>query len=221
MKVTLIGKTVSLIDNSIPEVAASICYDSHNPASALKGALSSGHESVMEHQSYSFLIEEVSRTLLAQLTRHRLASFSVQSQRYCGVENQDVIIPDTIADDETLAKEYADIVKRSRRYYDHLVNVCGIPAEDARYITPQGITTKLVMTANARELNHFLRLRMCNRAQWEIRELADAMRRILYKENPSLFANALPGCCTKQGCTEGRRSCGRKRTDLLEATDDR
>lgn len=214
MKVSLIGRTKGLLN--IPAQAAALCYDSTNAEKSLAGALSSGHESVIEHQVYSFQVEGVSRVLLAQLTRHRMASFSVQSQRYCGVDKQDVIIPPTISENEQLAKEYVEIVKMNRKFYQHMVDLEGIPEEDARYITPQGITTKLIMTANAREWKHILALRMCNRAQWEIRMLMDEIYKILVKEDPVIFADAGPGC-VRGACPEGRRCCGKSRKEELKS----
>lgn len=187
--------------------AAAICTGyTGDPVQALRGALKSGHESVAEHATFTFCIEGVSRVLLAQLTRHRLASYSVQSQRYCGADEDAVYMPDGSENQETW---YAvDEAKMAcARAYRVMISA-GVPAEDARYILPQGITTRLMMTANARELRHFFSLRCCNRAQWEIRELANEMLRQCKEVAPVLFADAGPGC-VRGKCPEGPKSCGR------------
>ena len=179
---------------------------------ALHGALGSGHESVVEHSSFTFIVEVVSRVLLAQLTRHRLASFSVQSQRYCGVKPE-WVVPHTIRD----AGYEAKYLRQCENAYEMMCCMIadGVPDEDARYIIPQGVTCNLVVTMNARELRHFFELRCCNRAQWEIRELADEMLRISYHMAPELFRDAGPGC-VRGRCPEGKRSCGDPRVSKIE-----
>ena len=203
MKVELIRHTVGA--DLLCGMAAALCTDfKGDPVKALKGAMASGHESVAEHASFTFYIEGVSRVLLAQLTRHRLASFSVQSQRYCGCYPADVILPDSFTD-----KRFTGSVNVVLNKIDDLYNAMvteGIPEEDARFIIPQGITCKLIMTANARELRHFFSLRCCNRAQWEIRELANEMLRQCKEVAPVLFADAGPGC-VRGACPEGTKSC--------------
>lgn len=152
----------------------------------------------------------VSRVLLAQLTRHRLASFSVQSQRYVNQANAFSTIPPTI---KANPAAYAAVGMRFHQnfdLYDDLVNM-GIPEEDARYVLHQGVCTALVMTMNIRELKHFLELRMCNRAQWEIRELADRIFKIAYPIAPDSLANAGPGC-VRGLCPEGKKCCGKPRS---------
>lgn len=187
--------------------AAAICYDSKNPESALHHAVESGHTSVLEHAVFTFQIEGISRACLAQLTRHRLASFDVQSQRYVKLDNPELVIPDAI-----LKSKYANEAISTMRYcmdlYRRLLDD-GVPAEDARYVTPQAVPTKLIMTMNARELLHFFSLRTCNRAQWEIRHLADRMLRICRNVAPEIFGNAGPGCVCGR-CPE-KRPCGTPR----------
>lgn len=214
MRVEIIGKTRGL--TKVAATAAAICYDATNAEKSLKAALSSGHESVAEHQSYTFSISRVSRVLLAQLTRHRMASYSVQSQRYCGIDIQmmDVIIPPSVRK-AGMADRFRYQAAQAFDFYQEMVEV-GVPEEDARYIIPQGIETSLIVTMNARELRHFFALRMCNRAQWEIRELADQMYSLCVKDAPELFDNAGPGCCTKAGCPEGKRSCGYSRLEEVK-----
>ena len=184
--------------------AAAICTDSVNTESALRGALLSGHQSIMEHASFTFRVEGASRVLLAQLTRHRLASFSVQSQRYCGVK-PDWVVPQTIVD--TGYKR--DYLQMCGLCYELMCGMIrdGVPAEDARYIIPQGVICKLIVTMNARELLHFFELRCCNRAQWEIRQMAIRMLEICRQCAPALFADAGPACL-RGPCPEGKRSCG-------------
>lgn len=205
MKVTLIRYTEAPAE--LCGFAAGVCYDSKNPASSLKHSVESGHTSVLEHASFSFLVEGISRACLAQLTRHRLASFDVQSQRYVKLDNPELIIPDTVKN-----SKYAQEVESTMRYVMNLYTrmiVDGIPAEDARYITPQAVPTKLVMTMNCRELLHFFSLRTCNRAQLEIRNLADEMLKICREKAPEIFGNAGPGCVTGR-CPE-KRPCGHAR----------
>lgn len=207
MKVELIRNT------SFPEdlcgQAAAVCTDSQNYESALMHAVESGHTSVLEHAVFTFQVEGISRAALAQLTRHRLASFDVQSQRYVKLDHPELVIPESIS---TLKSELKDLailrMEESMECYRKLL-AAGIPAEDARYVTPQAVPTKLIMTMNARELIHFFSLRTCNRAQWEIREMADRMLKICRKVSPRIFGNVGPGCITGR-CPE-KRPCGHAR----------
>lgn len=188
-------------------MAAAVCYDSQNYESALRHSAGAGHTSVLEHASFTFEIEGISRVTLAQLTRHRIASFSVQSQRYVKLVNPELIIPETIRKSK-YAEEAENTMKQVMNLYSQMV-ADGIPAEDARYITPQATTTKLFITMNARELLHFFSLRTCNRAQWEIRNLADEMLKLCRTVAPEIFCNAGPGCVNGK-CPE-RKPCGRPR----------
>ena len=174
----------------------------------LNKIIKSGHLSVLEHASFSFGIEGVSRALLAQLTRHRIASFSVQSQRYVRFDKKavDFVIPPTIAKDENLLEQYNEFLKTSQQYYNKFLQA-GIPAEDARYVLPNASATKIVITMNARELRHFFELRCCNRAQWEIRDMACRMLNLAKKVAPILFKDAGPNC-VRTNCTESK-PCGK------------
>lgn len=207
MKVSLISKP----DPWVCAKAAGLCYNASDPWRAVKAAMKCGHESVIEHCVFSFLVEDVSRVLLAQLTRHRLASYSVESQRYCGA-NMECVIPATITADPELIRDALDIQHRVESFYNKALEK-GVPAEDARYFTLQGGMTRLMVTMNARELRHFFSLRCCNRAQWEIREMADEMLSQARQAAPELFADAGPGCI-RGACPEGRKSCGRPRDEL-------
>ena len=206
MNVTLIRYTPE--PDALCGEAAAICTGyKGDPLKALRGALESGHESVAEHAGFTFRIEDVSRVLLAQLTRHRLASFSVQSQRYCGI-SYNMAMPESVRNASSHVYDaFLDAVESSYKAYDWLIEN-GIPAEDARMVAPEGEMTELVMTMNARELRHFFSLRCCNRAQWEIRELAWRMLKEVCVVAPELFKDAGPGCL-RGPCPEGKRSCGK------------
>ena len=187
-----------------------------------------GHDSVLEHASFTFGVEGVSRVLLAQLTRHRLASFSVQSQRYVSYEQGfGYIVPPKIAAlGQDAAEEYARQMDQMHQWYCQWQERLGAAGEsineDARFVLPGACETRLMMTMNVRELRHFFSLRMCSRAQWEIRALATEMHCLCMEVAPALFADAGPGCL-RGACPEGAKSCGRAaeirkaRRDMLEA----
>lgn len=172
-----------------------------------------GHESVLEHASFTFGVEGVSRVLLAQLTRHRLASFSVQSQRYVSYENGfGYIMPPKIAAlGEEAQAEYHRQMQQMHQWYCAWQEKLGTGEggnEDARFVLPGACETRLMMTMNVRELRHFFALRMCSRAQWEIRAMATEMHRLCMEVAPALFADAGPGCL-RGACPEGAKSCGK------------
>lgn len=168
-----------------------------------------GHESVLEHVSYTFLAEGVSRALLAQLTRHRIASFSVQSQRYVSyAKGFGYVVPPAVhALGEQAEAEYEDQMAQMQRWYEGWQQKLG-SNEDARFVLPNACETRLLVTMNARELRHFFALRMCERAQWEIRALAEKMFELCYGEAPELFEDAGPSCLNGP-CPEGDKSCGK------------
>ena len=209
MVVELVSFT--MIPVAVCDMAAAQCTGKkYTPAhKALKSAIESGHESVLEHASFTFWILGVSRVTLAQLTRHRLASYSVLSQRYVDMEGRNFVIPDSISSEPGLRLKFRQICEESKEFYKQAMDA-GVPKEDARYIIPQGIETDLVMTMNARELRHFFALRCCNRARWEIRKLADEMFSICRNEAPELFTDCGPGCVTGQ-CKEAH-PCGNPRS---------
>ncbi len=199
-------------------IAARLCYSNstieelneklndEQVKSLLARVISSGHHSVLEHASFSFGIEGVSRALLAQLTRHRIASFSVQSQRYVKFKGDlEVVTPPLVSKDAALKAKFDGAIASLKGIYDDLM-AAGIPAEDARYILPNAATTKIILTMNARELRHFFALRCCNRAQWEIKEMACRMLNLAKKQAPILFAGAGPDC-VNGSCTE-EKPCG-------------
>lgn len=200
MNVTLLRITDS--PEELIELAASICTDAPPSEAAMMTALNSGHLSITEHTQFTFLVEGVSRVLLAQLTRHRLASFSVQSQRYVDMKEMPVVVPPTIYRDKEIFDEYNEIMDRIRAFYHKAVQR-GVAKEDARYAAPGAVHTKLIMTMNTRELLHFLQLRDCNKAQWEIRNLASIILAICKTKMPHVFQNA-GAPCRNTGCTETR-----------------
>ena len=168
-----------------------------------------GHESVLEHVSFTFLIEGVSRALLAQLTRHRIASFSVQSQRYVSYQKGfGYIVPPSVRALGSQAEaEYAAQMAQMQTWYEGWQEKLGAN-EDARFVLPNACETRLLLTMNARELRHFFALRMCERAQWEIRSLASRMFELCYEQAPELFEDA-GAACLRGPCPEGEKSCGK------------
>lgn len=169
--------------------------------------LESGHLSTLEHASYTFAIDGVSRALTHQLVRHRLASFNQQSQRYVKfTEGLETIKPSSIAENPQANELFDAMIAQTVEAYQTFLEL-GIPAEDARYILPNAAETKIVVTMNIRELLHFFSLRCCNRAQWEIRELAWKMLEAVRPTAPFIFADAGPGC-VNSGCPEGKMTCG-------------
>lgn len=175
-----------------------------------------GHASPLEHASFSFGIEGVSRALLAQITRHRIASFSVKSQRYVSASKKELfnyILPPQI---EALGKESVDKfdaqMRKMQEWYNEwqilLGGNCESSNENARFVLPNAAETKLVLTMNARELMHFFNLRCCNRAQWEIRALADEMLNQVSAIAPNLFKHA-GASCVNGACPEGTKTCGK------------
>ena len=168
----------------------------------------SGHTSTFEHVSFTFGIDGLSRVASHQLVRHRVASFSQQSQRYVKMipDTEAVIVPPSVEGNDEALRVYQDCVKMAQETYRKLIAL-GIPKEDARFILPHGYSTRLVLTMNARELHHFFSLRLCKRAQWEIHELARQMLLLCRQKAPVLFEKAGPFCIFSQ-CQEAR-SCGK------------
>lgn len=241
MNVTLIEYTPQ--PEKIVAAAAKLCYSDSGCKNIMDGLTDEktrsfvemlseiGHESPIEHVSFTFGIEGVSRTLLAQITRHRHASFSVQSQRYVRKNNFVYITPPAISDDDEINETYCRSMNDSYNAYRNISDRLSEKyfseftaegmsekearskaekkaIEDARFVLPNACETKMVVTMNARSLIGFFRLRCCNRAQWEIRALAEEMLKLCYEAAPSLFRNAGPSCC-RGACSEGKMSCKR------------
>lgn len=176
----------------------------------LEKIVSLGHLSVLEHVSFTFGVEGISRACSHQLVRHRLASYSQQSQRYVSHEKHfDAVTPASIAAHESLGQRYQQMLTQIHSFYGELMQA-GIPAEDARFILPNAATTKIIVTMNGRELLHFFTLRCCRRAQWEIQALAKQMLQQLTPLAPILFAGAGPGCL-RGSCPEGKMTCGQSK----------
>lgn len=208
--------------------AAKLCYSDATIEEIKKGVeskdiskfierlVSLNHMSPFEHASFTFGIEGVSRALLAQITRHRIASFSVKSQRYVSASTQETfnyIIPPSI---EALGEEYKarfnEQMATMQKWYNEWQTLLGgnkeSSNEDARFVLPNAAETKMIVTMNVRELFHFFNLRCCNRAQWEIREVAWEMLRLVQNVAPNLFRTAGPACVSGP-CSEGKMTCGK------------
>ncbi|SMD14191.1 FAD-dependent thymidylate synthase [Sporomusa malonica] len=167
-----------------------------------------GHLSTFEHASFTFAIEGISRVLTHQLVRHRIASYSQQSQRYVAEHGFEYIVPPSVAANAEAKAKYEALIQQVQNTYDELVAL-GVHQEDARYVLANATETKIVVTMNARSLLHFFEKRCCHRAQWEIRNLANAMLAEVKAVAPRLFAKAGPTCVSGGYCTEGNLSCGR------------
>ncbi len=175
--------------------------------SVLSTIMKSGHFSTLEHASYTFAIDGVSRALTHQLVRHRLASFNQQSQRYVKFKDGvSVVTPHTVEENPEAQAIFDEAVAAAEEAYRKLLSL-DIPAEDARYLLPNACESKIVVTMNVRELLHFFSLRCCNRAQWEIRELAHQMLELARPTAPFIFADA-GAPCVRGACPEGKMSCG-------------
>jgi len=166
-----------------------------------------GHLSVLEHASFTFGIEGISRATSHQLVRHRLASYSQQSQRYVKFDRPEYVTPHSVAADDESKKLFDEAVAGAYRLYRTLLER-GVPAEDARFVLPNAACTRIIVTMNARELLHFFRLRCCERAQWEIRDMATRMLVLAKEKAPVIFAGSGPACVTGP-CSEGEMTCGR------------
>ena len=223
MKVELIRHTFS--PEETIALGAKLCYsratiddlknrvEAGDQSAFIGQLLEMGHESVFEHATFTFGVEGVSRVLLAQLTRHRLASFSVQSQRYVSYEKGfGYILPPKI---EALGPEAVaefqrqmDQIQEWYASWQQKLEQGEGGNEDARFVLPNACETRVLLTMNVRELRHFFSLRMCSRAQWEIREMATRMHALCLQVAPALFLDAGPSCLRGK-CAEGKKSCGK------------
>ncbi len=247
VKVTLIAHTPDP-DKTIA-CAAKMCYSASGADDILAGLegdkcdnfidmlLQLGHESPFEHASFTFAIEGVSRSLLAQITRHRIASFSVKSQRYVKENDFTFITPPEIENNPAAKEIYMKAMREDVEHYNELSEILfkkhfdaliaegkdektakrvaeKAAIEDARFVLPNSCETKMMVTMNVRSLWNFFRLRCCTRAQWEIRALAEEMLKLCKGVSPKLFAHAGPACVAGP-CPEGKMSCGKAR-DMRE-----
>lgn len=239
--VTLIAYTPS--PEKTVAAAAKLCYSSaaiddlregltdEKAASFVEMLSEIGHESPIEHASFTFGIEGVSRSFLAQITRHRIASYSVKSQRYVSEGCFEYVTPPEIAENAEAVKIYEESMKAAQDAYDRLSEILTQKhkamflsegkdektaarlaqkkaIEDARFVLPNACETKMVVTMNARSLHNFFRHRCCNRAQWEIQAVANQMLKLVKEVAPDLFKKAGPPCLTGP-CPEGKMSCGK------------
>ena len=242
MKVELLSHTPD--PERLAATAAKLCYSSSDISSLRDGLTpektesfiemlaSIGHESVMEHVSFTFGIEGISRACSHQLVRHRIASYSQKSQRYVSESDFEYITPPGIEAIPEAEEEYDRIIAQIADVYSKLADILtekhkaefiasGMDEkeaaskarksanEDARFLLPNACETKIVVTMNVRSLFNFFRHRCCNRAQWEIRAVADEMLKLCIKEAPHIFAHAGPSCVAEGKCPEGKMSCGR------------
>ena len=240
LKVSLIAHTPE--PEKVVAAAAKLCYSNAGIDDLMAGLTpeksrdfvrmlaSMGHASPTEHASFTFAIEGVSRSLLAQITRHRIASFSVQSQRYVRLDQFEYVTPPEVQADPESEAAFQEAMAEETEHYQRIAGILkdghirrlmaeGVPEkkaaqmaekmaiEDARFVLPNACTTKMIVTMNARSLNNFFNLRCCRRAQWEIRALAKEMLRLVYGVAPALFASAGPSCCIGP-CPEGQKTCG-------------
>lgn len=204
--------------------AARLCYspsaaseiliglDSAKVESFLKKLRESGHLSPFEHASYTFAVDGISRVATHQLVRHRLASYSQQSQRYVGMSGGSCVVPPDVSNNPAALEIFKRQADAAVECYNRLTEM-GVPKEDARFILPHGFESRMVITMNARELHHFFELRLCRRAQWEIRELARQMFVLARKDSPELFSTGGPSCVAKGVCTE-INPCGNPYKDM-------
>ncbi|MDH7555640.1 MAG: FAD-dependent thymidylate synthase [Candidatus Methanosuratincola sp.] len=216
MKVTLLTYTPD--PERAAAAAARQCYSKFSATKAygeltqeeikrlLRKIISSGHLSVLEHDSFTFVVEGISRACSHQLVRHRIASYSQQSQRYVKFDELEFIIPDSILNDEESKRMFLEGLEGCKETYRRLL-AKGIPAEDARYILPQASPTKIVLTMNARSLLNFFELRCCLSAQWEIRRVAEEMLALVKGVAPTIFENAGPFCVSRRICPEKKYTC--------------
>lgn len=216
-------KLLSYNKNSIRTVTAAIrqCYSPDGAAKIsrkvtpekarklIQQIISSGHTSTIEHAVFTFAIEGVSRAMTHQLVRHRIASYSQQSQRYVKEGKLDYILPPSVSQNKKANKIFKEAIAVDDKYYQDLLAL-DVPAEDARFLLPNAAETKIVVTMNARALMNFLKERLCARAQWEIRTLAQEIYKIVYKAAPEIFKYAGPTCETEGICWQGRMYCGKK-----------
>ncbi len=178
--------------------------DSDTAKAIIKRVTGYGHGSVVEHASFTFSLEGVSRAMTHQLVRHRIASYTQQSQRHVTYNTLDsYVTPPTIKENAEAKEEFHEMLRKISETYQNLLKM-KIPKEDARFILPNAAKTNIIVTMNARELRHFFNVRCCARAQWEMREAASEMLRQVRKATPALFENAGPTCVELGYCTEGK-----------------
>lgn len=243
MKVSLIGYSIpnfntenweqNCTSEQIIYTALAQCYNqSFNPfensfpdinkmKKIIKSVVDSGHTSVLSHCSFSFLIEDVSRSLTMQLIRHSVGTaFSQKSQRYTNGSNFTFVVPPTISNKPEALGLFLNCMTHIKSVYKDLTEIYNIPKEDARFVLPNATTSNIVTSMNFRALGHFFGLRLCTRAQWEIRDMSKAMSKICKEISPYVFEDLKLGYakCFQSGFCEEEKSCGikPKLSDILE-----
>lgn len=242
MKVELISHTPE--PEKLAATAAKLCYSSSDIGTLRDGLtedkidsfidmiVSIGHESVLEHVSFTFGIEGISRACSHQLVRHRIASYSQKSQRYVNENGFEFITPPEIEALPEAKEEFDRIMDEITESYERIADLLTdkhkadlmsqgldekqaaskarkLANEDARFLLPNACETKIVVTMNVRSLFNFFRHRCCRRAQWEIRAVANEMLRLCLEAAPHIFAHAGPSCVAEGKCPEGKMSCGK------------
>ncbi len=240
-RVTLLAHTPN--PEAVVAAAAKLCYSPatietiqegltpEKTAAFVEMLAEIGHESPIEHVSFTFGVEGISRACSHQLVRHRIASYSQKSQRYVNEDSFEYIIPpeveaipearaEFIRQMEAIDAGYKSLAELLTKKHTEAFLAEGLDEktalskakkkaiEDARFLLPNACETKIVVTMNARSLMNFFRHRCCNRAQWEIKDVADKMLALVLEVAPNLFKNAGPSC-TSGGCPEGKMTCGR------------
>ncbi len=234
MKVRLITHTPD--PERVIATAAKLCYSSSDIESLQEGLTPEktekflnmlfelGHESPIEHVTFTFAIEGISRACSHQLVRHRIASYSQKSQRYVDETQFDYVIPESIKNNAAARDVYDTLMSSIQLGYETIRKLLikdfvedGMNEkaaekkanEDARMVLPNACQTSIIVTMNIRSLFNFFKLRCCNRAQWEIRELAIEMYRLCENVSPDIFRHAGPSCAVTGKCSEGKMTCGK------------
>jgi thymidylate synthase (FAD) len=218
MKIKLIKYTPE--PEKMVAVAARLCYSPVGGEQLLEDlsaeevnklvrfVVKSGHLSTTEHIYFTFAVEGVSRALTHQLVRHRLASYNQQSQRYVKFHgNYEYVVPPAVKNNPQIIPKFTALIGQIHNFYEEMLE-SGVEAEDARYILPNASETKIIVSMNGRELLHFFTVRCCNRAQWEIKELATGMLKNIKQVCPVVFEKAGPNCL-RGPCPEGKFTCGK------------
>lgn len=242
MKVELLAHTPE--PEKVIATAAKLCYSSSDISQIQEGLteenvtkfinmlMSLGHESPLEHVTFTFGIEGISRACSHQVVRHRIASYSQQSQRYVNATKFDYITPPEIDKDFNAIVKFDECMEYIQNCYEEIRDILierhrrkfilegvdekeaqkkaeKLANEDARFVLPNACETKIIVTMNIRSLYNFFEHRCCNRAQWEIRSVANEMLKLCYNVSPLLFKNAGPNCVANNKCPEGKMTCGK------------
>lgn len=227
LKVTLINK--DSIKNLYKDwsIFAAKCYDttidSNNPEIVGKHCHNTGHYSGSRTTYFIFEIEGVSRVTTAQLNRHSIGMVvNERSMRYVNFENAKVTIPSTIKNDPYCKEIFDNAVSYTKEAYCNILNrfkeldIIGEEAtQDARYILPIGIQTGGTWAFDLEALEHFCNIRLCNRSQWEIREVAKQMKKQVLEQLPELKDKLVPNCKRYGYCIENNKQCKEYKENIL------